>query len=732
MPQPTNQGNLEACDLITLPATPLSIFMASILHVLREEPIVAFALLLAIILTIPPLFERIKLPGLVGLLVAGVALGPSGLGLLNNESETMRLLSDIGLVYLMFVAGLEIDLEQFNKTRNRSLGFGSLTFLVPLIVGTLVGRLFGFGWNSSILIGSLFASHTLLAYPIVSRMGVVNNEAVTVTIGATIFTDVGALLVLAICVGIHQGDFSMVKLATLLGSLAIYTVLILFGFSWLGKEFFRRTGNEEGNQFLFVLLVVFVSAVGAQVIGVEKIVGAFLAGLAVNQAVGEGPVKEKVMFVGSVLFIPIFFVDMGLLIKLPVFIQSLTNLQSLGLTLAIVAGLISSKFIAALLAKLAYRYNWQELITMWSLSLPQVAATLAATLVGYRAGLLTEGVLNGVIVLMLVTATLGPILTTRFAAELTVPELALEETTRTDAWPAEPRQTFVAMVPVYNPKTERYLIEMAGILAQHEAGHIVPLAIVAAHHHMDAPQLTKAMHRSEQLLDRATELSQELGIEVRPLMRIDDNIPQGINRASREQNASLIVMGWGQRTGLRARLFGNVIDSVLWATHCPVAITRLLDSPTHLRRILVPIESLTTQIGPVLRFAQILADANQGRVTLLHIAGRATSPSKIAWMQSQLSLMASRSAPDYQPEIQVLPSEDVVRTIVQTAREHDLVVLRSSRYRTTGGLAISDIVTQVAQQVACSLVMLGEPTHVVDKAITASSGQVEAPVIVRS
>lgn len=273
---------------------------------LLQSPIIAFTILLLVIFTVPPIFEKIRLPGLVGLLIAGVVLGENGLNLLNSESETIKLLSEIGKVYLMFVAGLEIDLGQFRKTKNRSIGFGSLTFLVPLIAGVIVGRLFNFSWNTSVLIGSLLASHTLLAYPIVSRLGVVTNEAVTVTIGATIFTDTGALLVLAVCVGIHGGEFTALSLITLLIGLAIYSAVVLFGFDWAGKEFFRRSGDEQGNQFLFILLALFVASVGAQVIGVEKIVGAFLAGLAVNDVLGRSPVREKVEFIGSVLFIPCF------------------------------------------------------------------------------------------------------------------------------------------------------------------------------------------------------------------------------------------------------------------------------------------------------------------------------------------------------------------------------------------------------------------------------------------
>lgn len=692
-------------------------------QVLKTEPIVPFAILLVVILVVPILFERLRLPGLVGLLAAGVVLGPNGLQFLENKSETMSLLSDIGLVYLMFVAGLEVDMEQFRRTRNRSLGFGIFTFLVPLIFGTVVGRVFGFGWNASILIGSLFASHTLLAYPIISRLGVIANEAIIVTIGATIFTDIGALLVLAVCVAIHAGEFTIFRLLILLGSLIVYSAVVLFGFDWAGKEFFRRSGDEEGNQFLFVLLALFLASVGAQLIGVEKIVGAFLAGIAVNDAVGEGPVKEKVVFVGSVLFIPIFFVDLGLLIDLPAFISSLSTIW---LTLAIVVGLITSKFLAALLAKIVYRYNWQEMLTMWSLSVPQVGATLAATLVGYRAGLLTEGVLNSVIVLMLVTATLGPLITSRVAVGLTSSAANLEPDT-TPPYGEVETVRFTLVVPVSNPHNEQYLIEMAALLARQASGRLVPLAIANASTHMDAPQLETALERSQLLIDKAEVISRELGVEAEPLLRIDDAIAQGITRASREQNASLIVMGWGQRTGLRARLFGNVIDNVLFAAHCPVAVTRLLESPTKFQRILVPVENLTGQAIRPLRFALMLAAANGSQVTLLHVCDRRASASKIAWTRSQLSLLISKLALPNQPEIEVIPHENIAKAIVQAAQKYDLVVLRtlpasakpsqrrdftgeSLRQRNhAGALVIGDVTTEVIQQLSGSIVMLGEP-----------------------
>jgi Kef-type K+ transport system membrane component KefB/nucleotide-binding universal stress UspA family protein len=686
---------------------------------LLQSPIIAFTILLLVIFTVPPIFEKIRLPGLVGLLIAGVVLGENGLNLLNSESETIKLLSEIGKVYLMFVAGLEIDLGQFRKTKNRSIGFGSLTFLVPLIAGVIVGRLFNFSWNTSVLIGSLLASHTLLAYPIVSRLGVVTNEAVTVTIGATIFTDTGALLVLAVCVGIHGGEFTALSLITLLIGLAIYSAVVLFGFDWAGKEFFRRSGDEQGNQFLFILLALFVASVGAQVIGVEKIVGAFLAGLAVNDVLGRSPVKEKVEFIGSVLFIPCFFVDMGLLIDIPAFIKTLS---SIWLAAAIVVALIGSKFIAAFLAKLLYRYNTAELLTMWSLSLPQVAATLAAALVAYKtvnpAGerLINEGVLNSVIVLMLVTSIMGPVITARFASALIVPQTDWAKDKLSTWWQGDScnvdgqtHHPFTVVVPLYNPQTQRYLIEMAALLARHESGKIVPLAIARGHVQMDDPRLTTALEQSQQRLQGVLEISQEFGVEVSPAVRIDDDVALGICRTSREQNANLVVMGWSRNTGIRARLFGTVIDSVFWSSHCPVAVTRLLSSPTTIQRILVPVGDLTRQTVGALRFAQILADGNQAEVVLLHVGDRRTPPTQLDQFKSQLSDIGAQSKLQVNTAIQTFIGDDVARVIIHEAKNFDLVVLRSTRYRTAGGLAVSEVTTQVIKELTCSIVLLGEP-----------------------
>ncbi|MDV3348318.1 cation:proton antiporter [Leptothoe sp. LEGE 181152] len=673
-----------------------------------DNPLVAFTTLLLVSLTLPPLFERLRLPGLVGLLFAGVVLGPSVLGLLDPAGDIEKLFADVGKVYLMFVAALEIDLKEFRRNRDRAMKFGFLTFAIPLMGGILLGRWTGFGWVAAVLIGSLMSSHTLLAYPIVMRLGVTRDESVTVTVGATIFTDIAALLVLAVCVSLQGGDFSPFSLTLQMVGLAVYAAAVLFGLNWAGRLYFRRTGSEQGNQFLFVLLAVFLAAVGAQMINVDKVVGAFLAGLAVNGVVGDGPVKEKVEFVGSVLFIPFFFVCMGLLLNVPIFIEAFTD--RLGLTVGIVLVLLLTKLLAAAIAGLWFRYSPMQILTMWSLSLPQVAATLAAALVGLQVGLITAPVFNAVIVLMLVTSLVGSTTTSRFASQLPLPVGPLV-TDGTDDWlePAgTPSKPFVVVVPLSNLSTQRYLIEMAAFIAQHEKGYVVPLAIAPAHAHMDDPQLLNALTYHQQILQTAQAISDAVGTEARPQIRIDDDIAEGISRTAREYDAQLVVMGRSQTEGLRARLLGSLIDNVLWASHCPVVVTRLKKTPIELKRILIPVKIMTPQTIRTIRFGQVFAATHEASITLLHVSDLIRPAQDLQRFKGQLrAVMAEGDQVEY--GIKCVRHDDPAAVILAAARHVDLVILRSMRRRTAGGLAVSDVTHQVIDTLTCSVVLFGEP-----------------------
>lgn len=677
---------------------------------LAANPIISFTILLLASLTVPPLVERLRLPGLVGLLLAGIILGPHGLRLLNSDSETVKLLSDIGKVYLMFVAGLEIDMGAFRKARNRSLTFGFLTFAVPLTMGTALGLGIGMGWNTAVLIGSLLASHTLLAYPLVQRLGVVRNEAVTVTIGATIFTDIGALLVLAVCVSIHQGTFTWLRLLLQLVTLGLYAAIVLIGLDRLGKEYFRRTGNDEGNQFLFTLLALFLASVGAQVIQTENIVGAFLAGLAVNDVLGKSAVKEKVEFVGSVLFIPFFFIAMGLLIDVPVFTRSLVT--DTAIVAAILISLISSKFLAAWGTKQIYGYSWPECLTMWSLSLPQVAATLAAALIGYQVGLLSDALFSSVIVLMLVTSTIGPLLTRRYASQLTVPDSSA------NLWPSvgkpdESKATFNIVVPVYNPDTELYLMEMAGRLAQQHQGKVFPLAIAQPNTSLNDSEFAAIRQQTQQRLTQAAEIGQRLGIPTQAILRVDRDIAAGICHSSSEQSAQLIVMGYGDIITLQARLLGSVVDQVFRCSPAAVAVMKLNHAPLQLRRIIVPILEIRPQCKAQVQFATQVASATESTVTVMHICSPQASSDEQQLYQQQLQelLACSQLAHSAPPKISIelIPHTDIATVILQTTQPTDLVVLHGQDAVPIREIPTNDWSMTLLQTLKCSVALFKEP-----------------------
>ena len=677
-----------------------------------KSPTATFCLLLAIALLIPPIFERLKLPGLVGLLAAGVLFGTSSLGWLDPKDETVILFAEVGKLYLMFVAGLEIDLALFSKTRTRSLSFGTLTFLIPFLSGVGVGLIFNFGWLAAVLIGSLLASHTLLAYPVIQRLGVVGNEAVTITVGATIFTDVAALVVLAICLGVNQGDFTIFKLLILLCSLGLYVIAILFGLKRLARTFFRTTGKDEASQFLFVLVSLFLAAIGAQIVGVEGIIGAFLAGLAINSVLGDGPVKEKTEFLGSALFIPMFFIDMGLLLDLGAFESLFRTVQ---IPLAIVGALLASKFLASLGTKVLFGYNWPQTWTMWSLSIPQVAATLAAALVGYQANIINAQVFNSVILLMLVTSVLGPLITAQSARHLAIarslakPEplnwLPLPDKQATD-------RTFSIVVPVYNPKTEKWLIELAAIVAQYEQGQILPLAVALSQPQMDSPQMHRAIAHCQRRLKDAELIGQTFSTPLLPHLRIERSVPQAIYHLSREQNASLIMMGMKstQKTISDRYAFNNIHQEVMWSSHCPVVVSRLLKPPAELKNILLPIENPSPLTIRVMRFAQVLGAANQGRVVMVHVCSPFSSEAHRTRLQKQLeTLIAELPASTCTIEVQVIVRESIVATIAKAAQSYDVVVLRSQRRRTSPGFNLGSLTPPLVSRIQNSVILVGEP-----------------------
>lgn len=275
------------------------------------EPAAIFMTLMAVILIAPLLTERVNLPGIVGLILGGMLLGQHGLNLL-AMGPTMELFGAVGLIYLMFDAGLDIDLGQFSRVRNQAIVFAAISYLLPQLSGIGLGRILGLGWAAAVLLGATYASQTLIAYPILSELGIIRNRAVSITVGATIFTDIVALLVLGATTATQDGSLSLLYLGRLVGFAVAFALVILLAVPRLGRLFFRHV-DGDAVEFQFVLVVLFVAAVGAEWIGMHTIVGAFLAGLAVNATLSEhSKVVGHVHFMGDSFFVPLFLLTVGM------------------------------------------------------------------------------------------------------------------------------------------------------------------------------------------------------------------------------------------------------------------------------------------------------------------------------------------------------------------------------------------------------------------------------------
>ena len=386
-------------------------------------PVLAkFAVGMVMLVVIPRLSRRVHVPATVGLLLGGVIAGPYVLDIFGKVRPIADFLAELGKLLLMFFAGLEINLALFRRARDRSVALGITTTVFPLLLGTIVGLSFGYGLVPAIVIGSLLASHTLLGLPIVSRLGLGNLESVTVAVGATVMSDTLSLVVFAICVSIYTTGFSPAGLAVLIAEIVGYILLVLFGLSRLGAYVLKRVENEEDAYFILMLSIMAIAGVLADEIQLPGIVGAFLAGLAINASAQKAPASLKLEFLSKSFFIPIFFVVTGFLIDPIKFVFGIFD--DFFLVASIVGALLVGKWMAAWAVGHAFGYSPNERLNIWSLTLPQVAATLAATLVAHdtlnSAGqrLLDDRMFNVVLVLAFVTSVLGPLLTERFATRL--------------------------------------------------------------------------------------------------------------------------------------------------------------------------------------------------------------------------------------------------------------------------------------------------------------------------
>ncbi|MBN2025853.1 MAG: cation:proton antiporter [Actinobacteria bacterium] len=648
---------------------------------LVQNPVAIFLTIIAVILVAPLIIERFRLPGIVGIIVGGIIIGPYALNLLSVDA-TIETLAVAGLVYLMFSVGLEIDLRQFKQVRNKAIVFGLLTFSLPMINGIVLGRWLGYSWESSFLLGAVIASHALINYPILSRLGIIRNEAVAATLGATVFCDISALLVLAFVVRNSEGSGSALDIVLLIVSMVAYTTIILFVVPRLGKLFFRRF-KSRAVEFQFILVVLFTAALVAELIDMHVIIGAFLAGLAINSTLpSRSPVLNRVLFLGEAFFIPIFLLYIGMIID-PAAFFSESNTLIAGWMM--IASVYLTKLVAAWIDAGIYHYSRDELFTIWGITQAQATTTLAVLLVGVEAGLLPEAVFNGGVMMVMVTCITSSIMVQHFGSRLQPSAVREEEGSFYDR----------ILVSLSNPGTQEHLIGLAGLLARAAGGKLFPLHVILRREN----ERYSGGAEEEILLD--SEDLNEPETEVSPIHRVDTSVANGILHAAMENSATMIVMGWHGQKSVRESAFGSVVDQVLWNAEMPVLVGHMKTPINAMNRMVLVLPAgclFIASLEEILETVSTMAEAVNVSMLVL------SDESYVERMQEKLEEL--EAGPNH--KVFKLGS-NVVRDVVSRTGPQDLIIIPTVSSRMRFGSCMGRMPEQLAEDTRASLAVMVFP-----------------------
>jgi Kef-type K+ transport system membrane component KefB len=526
---------------------------------IAKEPILTFGIILLITLLVPILFQRMKLPGIVGLLIAGSVVGQNGFGFI-EAAGVIDVLGKVGLLYLMFLAGLEISLDQLVRERSRIAVFGSLTFLIPQLVGTAVFLALGYGWMAAILIASMFASHTPVGYPIITRLGLTREPSVSTAIGGTILTDTAALLVLAVVARTVEGNMGVSFWLTFIGMFIVYVIAVFWLLPRISLQFFRSVGEVGRFTYVYVIGMMLITAWIAQEIGIEAIVGAFFAGLAFNRLLSnKGPLKNRVEFFGDAFFIPLFLIYVGMLVDFKVLLSSTEVWIVMG---AMVATVVVTKWLAAFISGRILKFNSDQSWVIFGLTNTQAAATLAAVFVGLQLGVFGTEILNGAIMMILVTCIIGPIVIEKYGLRLA------DDVTR--ELEHEPAAAQRILVPLSNPQTSARLIEFASNLKGRDNATIYPLSVLDT-----LSDFQTRRERANKLLDLAVGQIHAVNCAAAPQLETNLNIAEGISLSVVKHDISDIVIGWNGEVSASTRIFGSILDQMLATTQQKTFVCKL-------------------------------------------------------------------------------------------------------------------------------------------------------------
>ncbi|WP_333888231.1 cation:proton antiporter [Sphingobacterium siyangense] len=556
-----------------------------------EDPLLKFFIELLIILLVPLLLNKIKIPHLLGLLVAGAVVGPYGFNLLSRDSSVV-VTGTTGLLYIMFLAGLEIDMGDFKKNKWKSITFSIYTFLAPFVLGFAGGYyILHFSLLTSILFAALFSSHTLIVYPMISALGIAKNSAVNITVGGTMITDVLTLLVLAVIVGLSQGDVGAAFWLQLSISMIVFVLVVLLIFPIVARWFFKHV-SDKISQYIFVVVMIYLASILAELAGIESIIGAFFAGLALNRLIPHtSSLMNRIEFVGNAIFIPFFLISVGMLIDFSAFIKSW---ETLGVAAIMLLASIGGKYIAAMLIQKTYRLSKDEGRLVFGMSSASAAATLATVMVGYNIilgqtaegepiRLLNEHVLNGSILLILISCTISSFVTMSSAQRIA--EEARENTVAGDKLPEAH-----ILLPINKQEMTEKMINL-GMLIRTKSNNdqLFALNIISEDNN------ESSVKNAQKILEAAVKLGAAADVEVQAITRHDNGVVGGINNVIKEKSISDLVIGLDKEKGFSTSFMYNLYNGYLKNEHVNLMIYSAIQPISTIKEYVVLVPPLAYQ-----------------------------------------------------------------------------------------------------------------------------------------
>lgn len=626
-----------------------------------HSPVLIFSLLLFIILLAPLLLKRLRIPGIIGLIISGVVIGPNGLGIL-AKTDAIDLFSVIGLLYIMFIAGLELDMNEFRKNQYKSVAFGFYTFAVPFLMGLFTCKyVLQYGWLASVLTASMFSTHTLVAYPIVTRYGITKNQAVAITVGGTIITDTAVLLILSVINASAQGNLNSEFWITLAISLLIFSLIMVFLIPAIARWFFNHLEGEKTSHYIFVLSVVFFAAFLAEVAGIEKIVGAFAAGLVLNRLIPHSSaLMNRLEFVGHALFIPFFLISVGMIVDVSVLLKGYTAI-TVALVLSTVA--LVSKWVAAWLTQKSFGYSANQRQLIFGLSSSHAAATLAVIITGYNQKIIDENILNGTIVLILITCVAAS-----FATEAAAKRIVLTEE-KTDKKPINITKIPESiLIPVANPNSIGALLDFTILIKSKLTNLPINFLSIVENDDDAEANLLSVREKLKECLKQASATE----TPINTLVTIDSSISSGIIRTAKETISTTLIMGWPRKESLLDKVFGPKTEMIISNLNKNIFLCNIKRPLNTSKRIFLVCTTLAElERGFTYWLKKIAVLAKELSLPILAYGGEATHTAMADYLKkNQLSVQVS-----YYP----IPDPSKFDDRAKQVTEDDIFIVVSAR-----------------------------------------------------